>query len=86
MTEHPLSLWSWLVQLVGPIGAIIVIIASAIVVLNALITPLYVRRLQRSLHQVNDQITTLIASQSRQQQVDRLKNDRDRKRPRRRRS
>ena len=84
MTENPVQFWSWLVQLVGPIGATLILIIAVIVTLSAFITPLYVHRLRRQINRFEHQLADVTAAQSRQNQVERLQRDRERPRPRKR--
>jgi hypothetical protein len=87
MTQSVTSFWPWSVQMFGNTGAILVLLVATITVLSAVLTLIYVWRLNVKINSVVLSLTEFTASQHRQQQVERLQRDqdRDRKRPRRRR-
>ena len=78
MTDLPL--WSWLVQRFGVAGALV----SYLMMLSWIVTPvllalLYRKSLVLQRHIVN--LSDRLGTQQRQQQVERLKRDGDRKKP-----
>ena len=85
MTQHPLQFWSSMVQTFGTIGAVVILLAALVVLISSLVTPWSVRRLYRQNNRLENLIVELKGVQNRQQQVDRLQRDRERRRPRRRR-
>lgn len=85
MTQHAMQFWSSMVQTFGTIGAVVILLAALIVLISSLITPLWVRRLYRQNDRIENLIVELKGVQNRQQQVERLQRDRERRRPRRRR-
>jgi len=78
-------LWPWSVQMFGNAGAIIVLLVAMITVISAVSTLVYVWRLNDKVNRMALSLTEVSASQARQQQVERLQRDRERKKPRRRR-
>jgi hypothetical protein len=72
-------------QTLGHNGAIAVLILAALFGLSWIITPIYVWRIYRKSAIIENMLEELGAAQSRQHQVDRIQQDRERKRPRRRR-
>ena len=85
MTPNSIQFWPLLVQTFGSIGAIIISLAALIILISSIMTPLSVWRLHRKSDRIDDHLTELKATQNRQQQVERLQRDRERKRPPRRR-
>ena len=87
MMQSVTHLWPWSVQMFGNIGAIIALMVAMIIVISAVLTLVYVWRLNDKVNRMALSLTEFSASQARQQQVERLQRDRnrDRKRPRRRR-
>jgi len=78
-------LWPWSVQMFGNAGTIIVLLVAMITVISAVSTLVYVWRLNDKVNHMALSLTEFSASQARQQQVERLQRDRERKKPRRRR-
>jgi hypothetical protein len=85
MTQSVTHFWPWSVQMFGNAGAILVLLVAMITVISAVLTLFYVWRLNVKINNIALSLTELSANQSRQQQVERLQQDRNRKRPRRRR-
>lgn len=85
MTQSATHFWPWLVQMFGDIGALLVLLVVAITVLSTILTLVYVWQLNRKLNSIEHSLTEFTATQSRQQQVERLQRDRGRRNPRRRR-
>ena len=87
MMQSVTQLWPWSVEMFGNIGAIAALMAAMIIVFSAVLTLVYVWRLNDKVNRMALSLTEFSASQSRQQQVERLQRDRtrDRKKPRRRR-
>jgi hypothetical protein len=88
MTQGFNFFWPWLLQTFGPWGAILVILFALFLCLAWFITPLGLWLLYRKGCTLEHQLTELrdrTATLSRQQQVERLKRDRIRKKPSRRR-
>jgi hypothetical protein len=81
-------LWPWMYQTFGMLGAIPIILLALLLCLAWIITPIsvwFLYRKGRDMEQVLIELRDRTASQSRQQQVDRLKRDKRRRRPSRRR-
>ena len=75
-----LPLWLWLVHRFGVIGALV----SYLLLLSWLVTPVLLALLYRKSLALQRHLVALsdrLATQSRQQQVERLKRDGDRKKP-----
>jgi hypothetical protein len=69
----------------GNAGAILVLLVAMITVISAVLTLFYVWRLNVKINNMALSLTEFNANQSRQQQMERMQHDRNRKRPRRRR-
>jgi hypothetical protein len=85
MTQSVTHFWPWSVQMFGNAGAILVLLVAMITVISAVLTLFYVWRLNVKINNMALSLTEFNANQSRQQQMERLQHDRNRKRPRRRR-
>lgn len=85
MTQNATHFWPWAVQMFGSIGAVFVLLIAVVVVACVILTLVYVWRLNLRISHIEHTLAELAASQNRQQQVERIKRDRDRKKPRRRR-
>ncbi len=85
MTQSATHFWPWSVQMFGNAGAILVLLVAMITVISAVLTLVYVWRLNVKINSVALSLTEFNAIQNRQQQIERLQRDRDRKKPRRRR-
>lgn len=87
MTQSATHFWPWSVQMFGNTGAVLVLLVAMITVISTVLTLVYVWRLNAKINSVALSLTEFTATQSRQQQVERMQRDRnrDRKRPRRRR-
>jgi hypothetical protein len=85
MTQSVTHFWPWSVQMFGNAGAILVLLVAMITVISAVLTLFYVWRLNVKIDNIALSLTEFNANQSRQQQMERLQHDRNRKRPRRRR-
>ena len=82
------SVWTGLLQTFGLLGAILLIVLALLLCLAWLMTPIGLGSLYRKTKGLEQQLTEVhdrLAGMSRQQQVDRLRRDRVRKRPTRRR-
>ena len=85
MTQSAPLIWPWLVQTFGTNGAIAVLILAVLFGLSWIITPVLVWRIYRKSAVIETILEELGAAQSRQHQVERIQQDRERKRPPRRR-
>lgn len=87
MTQSVTHFWPWGVQVFGNTGVILALLVAMITVVSAVLTLVYVWRLNIKINNVALSLTEFNAAQSRQQQLERLQRDRnrDRKKPRRRR-
>jgi uncharacterized iron-regulated membrane protein len=85
MTQSVTHFWPWSVQMFGNTGAILVLLVAMITVISAVSTLIYVWRLNDKINRMTLSLTEFTATQTRQQQVERIQRDRDRKKPRRRR-
>ena len=85
MTQSAPLIWPWLVQTFGTNGAIAVLILAVLFGLSWIITPVLVWRIYRKSAVIETMLEELGAAQSRQHQVERIQQDRERKRPPRRR-
>ncbi len=87
MTQSVTALRPWLVQMFGNAGAIIVLLVAMMTVISAVLTLVYVWRLNDKVNRMSLSLMEFSATQTRQQQAERLQRDRHRdpKRPRRRR-
>jgi hypothetical protein len=85
MTQSAPLIWPWLVQTFGTNGAIAVLILAVLCSLIWIITPVLVWRIYRKSAVLEIMLEELSAAQSRQSQVERIQQDRERKRPPRRR-
>lgn len=85
MTQSAPLIWPWLVQTFGTNGAIAVLILAVLFGLSWIITPVLVWRIYRKSAAIETMLEELGAAQSRQHQVERIQQDRERKRPPRRR-
>ena len=76
-----LPLWPWLVHRLGVAGALV----SYVIILSWIVTPVLLAVLYRQSLALQRQLVALsdrLGTQQRQQQVERLKRDGDRKKPR----
>jgi hypothetical protein len=87
MTQSVTHFWPWSVQMFGNAGAIIVLLVAMMTVVSAVLTLIYVWRLHDKINRMSLSLMEFSATQTRQQQVERLQRDRNRdhRRPRRRR-
>ena len=87
MTQSVTHFWPWSVQMFGNAGAIIVLLVAIMTVVSVVLTLVYVWRLNDKINRMSLSLMEFSATQTRQQQVERLQRDRnhDHKRPRRRR-
>jgi len=85
MTQSAPLIWPWLVQTFGTNGALAVLILAVLFGLSWIITPVLVWRIYRKSAVIETMLEELGAAQSRQHQVERIQQDRERKRPPRRR-
>jgi hypothetical protein len=87
MTQSVTHFWPWSVQMFGNAGAIIVLLVAMMTVVSAVLTLVYVWRINDKINRMSLSLMEFSATQTRQQQVERLQRDRNRdpKRPRRRR-
>jgi hypothetical protein len=85
MTQSAPLIWPWLEQTFGTNGAIAVLILAVLFGLSWIITPVFVWRIYRKSAVIETMLEELGAAQSRQNQVERIQQDRERKRPPRRR-
>ena len=81
MTQSAPLIWPWLVQTFGTNGAIAVLILAVLFGLSWIITPVLVWRIYRKSAVIETMLEELGAAQSRQHQVERIQQDRERKRP-----
>ena len=82
------SVWAGLLQTFGLLGTILLIVLAFLLCLAWLMAPIGLGSLYRKIQGLEQQLTEVhdrLAGMSRQQQVDRLRRDRVRKRPTRRR-
>ncbi|PON12944.1 hypothetical protein C2W62_36950 [Candidatus Entotheonella serta] len=87
MTQSVTHFWPWSVEMFGNPGVLLVLLVGMITVISAVLTLVYVWRLNAKINNVALSLMEFTYAQSRQQQVERLQRDRnrDRKKPRRRR-
>ena len=87
MTQSATHFWTWSVQMFGATGAIVVLLVAMMTVISAVLTLIYVWRLNDKINRMALSLMEFSATQTRQQQFERIQRDRNRdpKRPRRRR-
>jgi hypothetical protein len=78
MTQSVTHLWPWSVQMFGSIGTIIILLVAMITVISAVLTLVYVWRLNDKIDRMALSLMEFSATQTRQQQVERIQRDRDR--------
>ncbi|GIX46956.1 MAG: hypothetical protein KatS3mg131_1167 [Candidatus Tectimicrobiota bacterium] len=87
MEQPSFSLWAWVHQTFGPVGAVVVLVLAFLLVLSWGGTPLWLWRLHRRVslaERLLAEVQERLAALNRQQQVTRLQRDKERKKPRRR--
>ena len=88
MAQRLAQLWAWLSQVFGTPVAIVIVLVALVICLGWLFTPILVWRLYRKnlvMEQTLFEMRDHSASQGRQQQVERLRQDKSRTQIRRRR-
>jgi hypothetical protein len=78
MTQSVTHFWPWSVQMFGSIGTIIILLVAMITVISSVLTLVYVWRLNDKIDRMALSLMEFSATQTRQQQVERIQRDRDR--------
>jgi hypothetical protein len=78
MTQSVTHFWPWSVQMFGSIGTIIVLLVAMITVISSVLTLVYVWRPNDKINRMALSLMEFSATQTRQQQLERIQRDRDR--------